>query len=125
MEENEIMLDVVCYSEKEEISLGFGFCISETDKENKCISDPGEIAIGISESYYELWEEFEPGVEKARKLIREKRFSNVKDALLEVFGHFMLRFSIDGVEEEFDYDFDVDECMIEVIEGNNSFETVL
>ena len=121
MEEKEIMLDVVCYSEKEEVSLGFGFCISEEDKESKCISESCDIATGINDSYYELWEEFEPGIKKARGMIREKRVSSVRDALLEVFGHFKLSFSIAGVEEEFDYDLDVDECVFDLLEENGDF----
>ena len=122
MDENEIMLEVGCYSEKEEAGFTFGFSISKEEKENKCISDPMDIVIGISDSYFELWFEFEPGIEKARKLIREKRYSNAKDALFDVFGHFKLEFAIDGTEEEFSYDLDVDECVFELLEGNNDFE---
>ncbi len=122
MEDNEIMLDVVCYSEKEDVSLGFGFGISENEKENKRIDEPGDIAIGISDSYYELYCEFEPGINKAKELIKEGRCSSVDEALREVFGHFELRFSINGVDEEFEYDFDVDECVFDVIKESNHFE---
>ena len=111
-----IQLDVVCFSEKEDVSLGFGFGISEEDKVNKWISEPGDIAIGISDSYYELYFEFEPGINKAKKLVEDGYFSSIRDALLEVFGHFRLSFSVDGIDEEFDYDFDVDECMFDLLE---------
>ncbi len=122
MEESEIMLDVVCYSEKEEVSLGFGFCISEEERENKRIDEFGDIATGISDSYYELYFEFEPGINKAKKLIEERHCSSIDDALREVFGHFELSFSIDGVDEEFEYDFDVDECVFRLLVENNTFE---
>lgn len=122
MEDNEIMLDVVCYSEKEKVRLGFGFCISEEDKERKTISDSDEIEIGIGESYYELYSEFEPGINKARELIKDRRCSSIDDALREVFGHFKLSFSIDGIDEDFDCDFDVDKCVFDVIKASNDFE---
>ena len=121
MDEPGIMLEVGCYSEKEEVGFAFGIHISEEEKENKYISDPTDIANCIYDSYYELWFEFEPGIEKARKLIRENRFSNVKETLLEVFGHFKLGFTIDGVEEEFSCDLDLDECVFDMLTESNDF----
>lgn len=121
MEDNVIELDVVCYSEKEDVSLGFGFSISEEERVNKRIDESGDIAIGISDSYYELYSEFEPGINKAKKLIEDRLCSSVDDALREVFGHFELSFSIDGVDEDFEYDLDVDECVFDVIKESNHF----
>ena len=117
-----IEINAVCFSEKAEGSLGFGFSISETDYNNARISDAEELYIGISDSYWENWSEFEPGVLEAKKMVDEGLYSKAKEALFEVFGHFELYFEIDEVEKHFDYEFDTDELMYTLLEGTYLYE---
>ncbi len=115
-EDKMVMLDVVCFSEKENVSLIFGFEIAKIEADNRRLSDTNDLAIGICDSYWELWEEFYPGIGKAKKLFDEGRFATARESLFNVFGHFGLKFSIDDVELDFDCEFDADECMYELLE---------
>ena len=117
LEDNYVEIDAVCFSEKEDSSLGFGFCIDKQEYSDGMMLDEGEIHIGVSDSYWENWAEFVPGIEKARNMVKDGHYSVVRDALFAVFGHFKLSFSVNGIEKDFDYNYNVDEAIYPMIEG--------
>lgn len=65
---SEINIMAYCYSEKEEVSIGFGTSFSSEDSID--IIDTEWIDVGMSESFWENHQEFEPGIVKANQLIK-------------------------------------------------------
>lgn len=118
MEENRIKVDVVVYSDKESnVSLGFGSSITEKEYVEGEITDFEWVSIGVSDSFCELYCDFEPGMLKARNLVEKGQFETLLDALHEVFGHFHIVFYIDDVEKEFVCDYDIDADLYPMIES--------
>ena len=64
---SEIQIMACCYSEKEDVSIGFGTSF-DSDSELLDELDTEWIDVGMSESFWENHFEFEPGIEKAKKL---------------------------------------------------------
>ena len=104
-------IDVSCFSEKAGIALGFGYSVDENTAEDE------QIANGIEESFWENHYEFEPGIDKAKKLLADNTYSSLRDALKEVFGHFQLTFVIDGVEEAHSCMINPDEIVYRLLEN--------
>ena len=112
----EITLWAYCYCEKTENSLRCGFDVTGLDLSVE-LPDLGGVVEGISDSFWELYFEYEPGVEKAHKLVKEGKCANLKQALLETFGHFHIRYEMeDAGEEDLDYKIDADELMYSLLE---------
>ena len=116
MEEKNYTVMIVCGSEKEDVSLGFGFVITEEEYNKGVIFDSSNIDIGLSDAYHECYFEFEPGVEKAKQLFATGQYSSLQEAAFSVFGHFALHFEVDDVERAFSYEYDVDEGMYSLLD---------
>lgn len=90
------MIDVTCFSEKADVSIGFGF---EPDGEyateaHSTIDDL--ISEGAADAFWENYDEFTPGIEKAKQLLNDEAFPSFREALFEVFEHFAFSFENDG-----------------------------
>ena len=111
MSENSQDVSVSCFSEKTGISLGFGYSLDENYDEDE------QLSIGIGESFWENYFEFESGIDRAKKMIDDGLFTEYREALFDVFGHFQLAFEVDGVEEERSYGIDPDEIIYSMLES--------
>lgn len=107
---------VVCGSEKEAVSLGFGFVITEEEYNKGVIFDSSNIDIGLSDAYHECYFEFEPGVEKAKQLFATGQYSSLQEAAFGVFGHFTLSLYVEKIEYPFSYEYDIDEGMYSLLD---------
>ncbi len=116
MDEKNYEVMIECRSEKENVSLGFGFAITEEEYRKAVIFDSSNIGIGLSDSYHENYFEFEPGIEKAKQLFAIGQYSSLREAAFDVFGHFALRFEVDDAERDFSYEYDVDEGMYSLLD---------
>lgn len=101
----EIEIMAWCSSEKEPVSLGFGACCSAEEFPDGL--SPDWIYVGIEESFWENYEEFEPGIDKARQIAENNPSVTIEEALFEVFGCFDLTYEVDGAEKECLYAVDV------------------
>lgn len=115
-EDGFIHLAAECFSNKQDNSLGFEFT-AEADNLNEYLTDAWWIDVGIRDSFWELYFEFEPGAEKAKQLFAEGKCSDFKSALTEVFGHFELRYKVNGKEEDLSFEIDPDEIMYDLLLG--------
>ena len=116
MEEKKIEVNAECYSEKTDLYVGFGAEISETSIRDGRIEDTSWIDIGIGDSYWENYFEFEPKIAKAKQMAEMGRFKTFREALFDTFGHFNLRFEVNGVKTDLRYNYDVDGEMYEMLE---------
>ena len=114
MKEIEIM--ACCYSEKEDVSVGFGIGF---DADTRSIEqlDSEWIWIGMSESFWENYEEFESGIDKAKQLIEGDSNLTYRQALYSVFGNFNISYEVDGKESELDFEIDANEIMYDMLEN--------
>lgn len=103
-----------CYSKKSGASIGFG---AELDYDIRSVGllDTDWIDFGIPESFWENYYEFEPGIEKARLLIKDNTSLTFEQALYDIFGDFNITYEINGNEIELDFSFDVNEVMYELL----------
>ena len=111
----EIEISAYCYSEKEDAGIGFGFSCDEGDSMNAL--DTELIEIGLSESFWENYFEFEPGIEKAKQLLIDNQNLTLREALFAVFGHFAIVYTIGEEESELNLDINVDEVMYKMLEN--------
>lgn len=111
----EINIHACCYSEKADVTIGFGITFeSEND-------DPSEagcawIFEGISDSFWENHEEFDEGIATARAIKNEDSSVSFRQALFSVFGHFDLEFEVNGEITKLNIVIDVDDFMYELLE---------
>lgn len=119
MNTNAIEISIICQSEKENASVGFGM---EFDSENAmneagCVVD----VFALMDSFWENYSEFEPGIEKARVLFRNNKQLTYKQALIEVFGHFFVSCHRNNevFEPQLSFDVDIEECMYSILEENS------
>lgn len=106
----DVEISASCYSEKEDASVGFG--ISFDPEEKTLISlDLDWIDIGMSESFWENYQEFEPGVEKADNLRKTNPTLSWEEAMFQVFGHFSIVFTIGGRDLDLNLKLNIDESM--------------
>lgn len=107
----EIEINAECICEKEPASLGFGiYCLPEELPDNI-----DWIVEGISESFWENYDEFMPGIDRAKCLMEGNPEISYEQALFSVFGHFHIRFEVDGREKEIAYDINPDNEMLELL----------
>lgn len=112
----EIEIHASCYSEKADVSIGFGItCESKSDN----LSEVGYewIFEGISDSFWENYEEFEAGIFQAKIINANNSSITFRQALYAVFGNFDLEFEVNGVLVELDNRIDVDEIMYDLLEN--------
>lgn len=113
MTEREI--SACCYSEKEDVGIGFGVSF-DSDEESIDSLDTEWIDVGMSESFWENHFEFEPGIEKAKLLVEHNSQLTFRQALYSVFGDFTISFEIDGEEVKPAFELDVNQAMYDMLE---------
>ena len=113
MTEREI--SACCYSEKEDVGIGFGVSF-DSDEESIDNIDTEWIDVGMSESFWENHFEFEPGIEKAKLLVEHNSQLTFRQALYSVFGDFAISFEIDGEEVKPAFELDVNQAMYDMLE---------
>lgn len=116
---NEIEVTAVCYSKKEDVSIGFGTSIDSPSISDDLYSS-GWISIGMSESFWENCEEFSNGVNKAKHLMECNSVLTYRQALYEVFGDFVIIYELEGTSEEKEFipndGFDINKEMYDMLE---------
>lgn len=113
MTEREI--SACCYSEKEDVGIGFGVSF-DSDEESIDSLDTEWIDVGMSESFWENHFEFEPGIEKAKQLVEHNSQLTLRQALYAIFGDFYISYEIDGEEIMFGTELDVNQAMYDMLE---------
>ena len=110
------MIDVNCFSEKADASIGFGFePDGEYAKETYSTIDD-LICEGAADAFWENYDEFAPGIEKARQLLNDEAFPTFREALFEVFGHFAFAFEKDDKPAKIACEVDPDDLMYSLLE---------
>lgn len=105
---------VTCYSEKTDISISCGIYIDSADGSID-ISDAGIIYEGLSESFWENYREFEESVEQADSKQESDPTLSFEQAILSVFGHFIISCTIDGKEIDLGIDPNADDFMYSLL----------
>jgi hypothetical protein len=105
-----------CYSEKESVSISFGTSIDATMSIEE-FHDTDWIDEGLAESFWENYDEFVPGIEKAKTLLNNNPKLTMKAVLLDVFGHFFMSYEKDGEEIQLEFDINPDEVMYSLLEN--------
>jgi len=111
----ECEISAYCYSQKENVGIGFGVTFN-SDEESIDTLDTEWIDIGVSESFWENHFEFEPGIEKAKLLIRSNPALSFRQALYIVFGDFSLSYEIGGEEINLNLELDINQAMYDMLE---------
>lgn len=112
MMEHEI--SAYCYSEKENVGIGFGLSFDSIEDSIETIGYDW-INIGMSESFWENAFEFDAGIEKASMLADENPNLTYRQALYEVFGDFCLSYTMDGIDIDFKCEIDANEVMYDLL----------
>ena len=114
LKDKEIEIGVCLSSEKESASLGFGKYYSIKEHPD----GPGTdwIIEGMGDAFNENYYEFEPGIERARKLVCMNPQMSSRDALFEVFGNFTICYEVDGIEKNWNYDINLEDLMYSFLE---------
>ena len=112
----ESTLWVWCDSEKEEVFLGAGITFNPNEENAE---DLGTDWIGetLSESFWENYMDFEPGIEKARKMVDKQPDMSYREALKQVFGSFEVSYRIDDIPIKLDWDIDYEDIIYDLIES--------
>ena len=111
----EIEISAVCYSEKEDVSVGCGIYF-DAEAESIGQLDSDWIGIGMSESFWENYEDFEPGIDKAKRLIEGDSNLTYRQALYSVFGNFNISYEVDGKESNLEFEIDANEFIYNMLE---------
>ena len=104
---------VSSYSEKEDASISVGASID---------ADEDELEVDVlvmQESFWENYFVFEPGIEKVKTLLKNDSGITLRQAIIDVFGHFYVSIEIDGDEIEIidNWDEELEECMYSMLES--------
>lgn len=116
MNDHEIEVMAWCSSVKENVTIGFGVCYDPT-KETLSSLGSDWIIEGISDSFWENYTEFEPGLYKANSLIRNDPTLSIEQALYEVFGEFCLSFDVAESDEVVSCDVDINRHIYSLLEN--------
>jgi hypothetical protein len=108
-------LTAYCYSEKTDVTIGFGISL-DTDTETIESLGTEWIDIGLSESFWENHNEFEPGLEQALQLVENNPNLSQKQALYSVFGNFLLSYELDGNELNHTFNYDANQAIYDMLE---------
>lgn len=103
---------VSSYSEKEDASISVGASLE---------ADENELEIDVyvmQEAFWENYFEFEPGIEKVKLLLESDSNITLRQAIVDVFGHFYISIEIDGDEIEIkdNWDEELEVCMYLMLE---------
>lgn len=108
---NELEIWVRCSSEKECCFLEFGTCLSPEEK----LDGIDWVYEGISDSFWENYSDFEPGIDKARQLVHNNPSMSFKEALFEMFGHFSVTYQVNGCTKKLNINVDYDETIYSIL----------
>ena len=111
----EVHIQAYCYSEKEDVGIGFGLYYDPKEDSLETI-DSEWINIGMSESFWENSFEFDNGIEKAIKYLSTNNTLAYKDALFAIFGDFSISFEVDGEEIDDLWHVDINTAMYELLQ---------
>ena len=114
MEESTLM--IWCSSAKERASLGFGVSFNPEEESIDTLSMDWVWA-AMSESFWENYEEFEPGIDKAKRLKENDSALSFREALKDVFGTFKVVYELDGENIELDWDLEYNEAVYYLLEN--------
>ena len=108
------MLSVCCYSDKVQlpIMLEIDPDLNEWSIED---IDPNCIDEGCSEYYWENHFEFEPYIARIESIRSKDKNINFNDAVFEVFGHFHLRFEVEGQIEDIKLAVDIEKIIYDLL----------
>ena len=109
-------IDVTCYSDKTKVSIGFGFEPNGEYALDTHSSIGDLVNLGAADAFWENYNEFSPGIEKAKQLLNEGKFSSFREALVNVFGHFAFAFESNGKAIKLDSGIESDELMYSLLE---------
>jgi hypothetical protein len=112
----EIEVWVSCHSEKTDASIWCGVYV-ESNNGIVNLTDTDMIYLGLAESFWENYREFEDGVAQANVFQENNPTLTYQQALFEVFGHFTLSFKVDNNEIKLDIDSNADELMYSLLEN--------
>lgn len=110
---NEIEISAYCYSEKEDVGIGFGVHLDAKESLDELGTD--WIDEGISDSFWENAFEFDSGIEKAQKLNDENPNLTYRQALYSIFGDFTITYKIDEKEVALKLDIDANQAMYDLL----------
>ena len=105
---------VTCYSEITNVSISCGIYIDSVDGSID-VPDTRMIYEGLSESFWENYQEFEDGVEQADAMYEGGPALSFEQAILSVFGHFIISCTIDGKEIDLGIDPNADDFMYSLL----------
>ena len=110
LENREIEIWVCLSSEKESVSLCWGITYDPEGPGSDWLSDETS-----EESFWENYSDFEPGIDKAKQLVKLDTSLSFKQALYEVFGHFLVSYEVNGIEKDLGYNIDGDGIMYSLL----------
>lgn len=111
----EVYISAYCYSELAEVSISFGISLeSEVDPIEAVGSD--WIWVGMSESFWENYHEFEPYIEMVKEQLKNNSTLSHRQALTDVFGRFTVSYEVNGNESKLNFDLDTNEAMFALLE---------
>ena len=117
VEENmtEREISACCYSEKEGVGVSFGVSF-DAEEDTIDTLDTEWIWVGMSESFWENYFEFEDSIEKAKQLMQNDSNLTFREALYSVFGEFSIYYEIDGEEIKPSFEIDVNQAMYDMLD---------
>lgn len=105
---------VTCYSKITNLSISCGIYIDYVDGSID-VPDARMIYEGLSESFWENYQEFADGVEQADAMYEGDPALSFEQAILSVFGHFFISCTIDGKEIDLGIDPNADDFMYSLL----------
>ena len=110
----EIEISAYCYSEKQDVGIGFGTFFNPEEETVQTLGKEW-IEIGVSESFWENVQEFEPGVKKAKEIIKENPNITYKQALYNIFGDFSISYEMEGEKVSLELEIDTNQAMYDLL----------
>jgi hypothetical protein len=112
---NDIEIIAYCYSEKADVSIGFGLIIKSAD-ELKDLLDTNWIDEGLVDSFWENHYAFEPGLAEAEAICNRNHDIAFRDALFSIFGYFSMRYEVNGEKTALSFEFNANDMMYALLE---------
>ena len=108
MEENNIQVWFYCDSEKDSSACcAYAYGIPESTLSDEDLYDSFLYnADYLWEAFAEMAPEFGSGIDKAELLVENGTFTSLREAIKEVFGHFLIACEVDGVRKELNWNID-------------------
>lgn len=116
--EEYIEIELHCYSQRQNVSLGCGISY-KNDGDPIDLADTEWIWVGISECYWENYFEFEDGLTEAKLLVNTGAKSTIFNALYEVFGKFIVEYTVNGEKTALEYSVDVEGIIYNLLIDNS------